>query len=94
MEQETKQRIDILKEPLARLYAKLGSGPERLESIKAQRRLATFGPNLIDENKERPILKFFGLFWGPIPWMIAVAVLNNTMGYHKHWFANRSSRSI
>jgi len=71
-----------LKEPLARLYAKLESGPEGLGSIEAQRRLATFGPNLIDEKKERPILKFFGYFWGPIPWMIEVAALLSALIDH------------
>ncbi len=34
-----------------------------------------YGPNEIEEKKTNPFLKFLCYFWGPIPWMIEVAVV-------------------
>ncbi len=42
-----------------------------------------YGPNEIAEHKTNPLLKFLSYFWGPIPWMIEVAViLSGAVG---HW---------
>jgi magnesium-transporting ATPase (P-type) len=42
-----------------------------------------FGFNDIPEEKRHPLLKFFGYFWGPLPWIIEVAaVLSAFIG---HW---------
>ncbi|ADN37296.1 plasma-membrane proton-efflux P-type ATPase [Methanolacinia petrolearia DSM 11571] len=42
-----------------------------------------FGFNDMPEEKRHPLLKFFGYFWGPIPWMIEIAaVLSAFIG---HW---------
>lgn len=48
---------------------------EGLTQAEAERRLQTVGPNLLEEKKKSLFLKFLGYFWGPIPWMIEVAVL-------------------
>jgi H+-transporting ATPase len=54
-----------------------------LSSAEATRRLAQYGPNEIAEHKTNPLLKFLSYFWGPIPWMIEVAViLSGAVG---HW---------
>ncbi len=53
---------------------KLGSSPDGLTQAEAQKRLTQYGPNEIDEKKTNPLLKFLTYFWGPIPWMIEVAV--------------------
>ena len=46
-------------------------------------RLAQYGPNEIAEHKTNPLLKFLSYFWGPIPWMIEIAViLSGAVG---HW---------
>jgi len=42
---------------------------------EARKRLEEYGPNALEEKKERPLLKFLGYFWGPIPWMIEVALI-------------------
>jgi H+-transporting ATPase len=45
--------------------------------------LAQYGPNEIAEHKTNPLLKFLSYFWGPIPWMIEIAViLSGAVG---HW---------
>ena len=50
---------------------------------EAQKRLTQYGPNEIEEKKTNPLLKFLSYFWGPIPWMIEVAVVLS--GVVQHW---------
>jgi H+-transporting ATPase len=54
-----------------------------LTSAEAQKRLVTFGLNALIEHKTSPILKFLTYFWGPIPWMIEVAIILSALA--KHW---------
>jgi len=42
---------------------------------EAQKRLTQYGPNELEEKKTNLFLKFLSYFWGPIPWMIEVAVI-------------------
>jgi hypothetical protein len=59
------------------------SSPDGLSQAEAAKRLAQYGPNEIAEHKTNPLLKFLSYFWGPIPWMIEVAViLSGAVG---HW---------
>ena len=60
--------------PMPELLKKLGSSAEGLTQAEAQKRLAEYGPNEIEEKKTNELLKFLSYFWGPIPWMIEVAV--------------------
>jgi len=53
----------------------LGSSPRGLSQAEAQKRLARYGPNEIEEKKTNPLLKFLTYIWGPIPWMIEAAVI-------------------
>jgi len=54
-----------------------------LSAAEAEKRLKEFGPNEIPEKKTSLPVKFFGYLWGPIPWMIEVAVvLSAVIG---HW---------
>jgi H+-transporting ATPase len=62
---------------------KLGSSPKGLSQAEAKKRLAEYGPNEIEEKKTNPLLKFLSYFWGPIPWMIEVAVVLS--GIVRHW---------
>jgi H+-transporting ATPase len=69
--------------PLAGVKNHLGYSPDGLSAAEAARRLAQYGPNEIAEHKTNPLLKFLGYFWGPIPWMIEIAViLSGAVG---HW---------
>ena len=62
---------------------KLESSPDGLTQAEAQKRLTQYGPNEIEEKKTNPFLKFLSYFWGPIPWMIEVAVILS--GVVRHW---------
>ena len=69
--------------PMEELQTKLGSSPDGLSQAEAQNRLTQYGPNEIEEQKTNPFLKFLTYFWGPIPWMIEVAVVLS--GVVRHW---------
>ncbi|MGA7350025.1 MAG: cation-transporting P-type ATPase, partial [Acidobacteriaceae bacterium] len=68
---------------MADLQKKLGSSPDGLSQAEAQKRLIQYGPNAIVEKKTNAFLKFLSYFWGPIPWMIEVAVILS--GVVRHW---------
>jgi H+-transporting ATPase len=59
------------------------ASPQGLSQEEAQRRLAQYGYNELPEEKVNPFLKFLSYFWGPIPWMIEVAVILS--GLLRHW---------
>ena len=74
---------DLKSLPLSEVEKRLGSTADGLTQAEAQKRLATYGPNEIEEKKTNLLLKFLSYFWGPIPWMIEVAiVLSAVVG---HW---------
>ncbi len=76
-------RRDFKSAPMPELKAELGYSPDGLSTAEATRRLAQYGPNEIAEHKTNPLLKFLSYFWGPIPWMIEIAVvLSGAVG---HW---------
>jgi len=74
---------DLKSLPLAEVEKKLGSSPDGLTQAEAQKRLAQYGPNEIEEKKTNPFLKFLTYFWGPIPWMIEAAVILSAVA--RHW---------
>ena len=74
---------DLKTLPMAEVEKKLGSSPDGLTQAEAQKRLTQYGPNEIEEKKTNPLLKFLSYFWGPIPWMIEVAVILS--GVVRHW---------
>ena len=77
-------RQDDLKSlPLPEVEKKLASSPDGLSQTEAEKRLAQYGPNEIEEKKTNEILKFLSYFWGPIPWMIEAAVVLSAVA--RHW---------
>jgi H+-transporting ATPase len=74
---------DLKTLPMPEVEKKLGSSPDGLSQAEAQKRLTQYGPNEIAEKKTNPLLKFLTYFWGPIPWMIEVAVILS--GVVRHW---------
>ena len=74
---------DLKSLPMPELEKKLASSPDGLSQAEAQKRLTQYGPNEIEEKKTNPFLKFLSYFWGPIPWMIEIAVILS--GVVRHW---------
>ena len=74
---------DLKTLPIAEVEKRLSSSPDGLTDVEAKKRLAQYGPNEIAEKKTNLFLKFLSYFWGPIPWMIEVAVILS--GVVRHW---------
>jgi H+-transporting ATPase len=69
--------------PMQELEKRLASSPNGLTQAEATKRLTQYGPNELIEKKTNALLKFLSYFWGPIPWMIEVAVILS--GVVQHW---------
>ena len=74
---------DLQSLPLEEVEQRLECSTDGLSQTEAERRLARYGPNEIVETKANPFLKFLTYLWGPIPWMIEVAVILS--GVAGHW---------
>ncbi len=58
------------------------SAPEGLPQAEALARLAQVGSNEIAQKKERPVREFLLRFWGPMPWLLELAmVLSAVLGH-------------
>jgi magnesium-transporting ATPase (P-type) len=74
---------DLKELPVAEVEKQLNSSPDGLTSAEAQTRLARHGPNEIEEEKTSSLRALLAYFWGPIAWMIEIAVvLSAALG---HW---------
>jgi len=82
-ESKPESKDDLKSIPMSELEKKLASSSEGLSQAEARKRLTQYGPNEIEEKKTNPFLKFLSYFWGPIPWMIEVAVILS--GVVGHW---------
>jgi H+-transporting ATPase len=80
---KSEAKDDLKTLPMPEVEKKLGSSPDGLTQAEAEKRLTQYGPNEIVEEKTNPLLKFLSYFWGPIPWMIEVAVILS--GVVRHW---------
>jgi H+-transporting ATPase len=61
----------------------LGVDGGGLSSAEAARRLESLGPNAIEEHRRGVLAQLASFFWGPIPWMIEVAVVLSAI--LRHW---------
>ena len=74
---------DLKTLPMPEVQKRLESSPDGLSQAEAHKRLTQYGPNELEEKKTNPFLKFLTYFWGPIPWMIEMAVILS--GVVGHW---------
>jgi H+-transporting ATPase len=74
---------DLKTLPIAEVEKRLASSAQGLTATEASTRLAKDGPNELPVKKENGLLKFLSYFWGPIPWMIEIAVILS--GVVGHW---------
>ncbi len=62
----------------------LSTDPDKgLSDGEVHLRLEKYGRNKIEEERRHPILKLFSHFWGPIPWMIEIALILTAVV--RHW---------
>jgi H+-transporting ATPase len=74
---------DLKSLPMPEVEKKLASSPAGLSQAEAAKRLTQYGPNELEEKKTNELLKFLSYFWGPIPWMIEIAVVLSAVV--RHW---------
>ncbi len=63
--------------------ARLKTSRDGLATVEAGRRLAETGPNAIAEKRRSVLAEVGSFFWGPIPWMIEVALILSAV--LRHW---------
>jgi H+-transporting ATPase len=80
---KTGPQDDLKTLPMAEAGKTLESSPDGLTEAEAKKRLTQYGPNELVEEKTNLLLKFLSYFWGPIPWMIEIAVILS--GVVRHW---------
>jgi H+-transporting ATPase len=68
---------------ISEVEKQLNTSPEGLTQDAATKRLAQYGPNELAETKTNALVQFLKYFWGPIPWMIEVALILS--GVVRHW---------
>ncbi|WP_240919925.1 plasma-membrane proton-efflux P-type ATPase [Paraglaciecola sp. 20A4] len=74
---------DLKTLPISDVKRILAASQDGLTQSEAAKRLNAYGANEIQEKKTNLFLKFLSYFWGPIPWMIEIAViLSAAVG---HW---------
>ena len=74
--------LDFTKIGLEDALKQLGTSLEGLSADDVHQRLQKYGPNALAEKKVSPILQFLSYFWGPIPWMIEVALVLSAIVQH------------
>ena len=86
-EQESSSDTDSERKPASlsvdELMSKLAASRDGLSQAEAAKRLTEYGPNELVEKKTNAFLKFLTYFWGPIPWMIEIAVILSAVA--RHW---------
>lgn len=51
------------------------SSEDGLSSGEAARRLRAYGPNEVAEKRKNPVLAFLKRYWGPMPWLLELAMV-------------------
>lgn len=60
---------------LEETLAKLNASADGLASSEASARLARLGLNAIEEKKTHPLAQYLSRYWGPMPWLLEIAIV-------------------
>lgn len=60
---------------LEETLAKLNASVDGLASSEASARLARLGLNAIEEKKAHPLAQYLSRYWGPMPWLLEIAIV-------------------
>ena len=60
--------------PIEDALRALGSVVEGLDEAEVEKRLKTYGRNEVAARKKNPIIEFLSRFWGPMPWLLELAI--------------------
>jgi len=57
------------------VFKLLATDPSGLKEEEAERRLRIYGPNAVEEEKRNAAVDFLKRFWGPMPWLLEIAIV-------------------
>ena len=66
----------------AELLARMGSTEAGLTSAEALDGVARLGPNAVEEKRIPPLFQFLKRYWGPMPWLLEVAIALSVLSGH------------
>lgn len=75
MELKVKPTSEFKKSSIDETLKFLQTTESGLNGSEAKNRLGLFGPNAIEEEKKNPLLEFVSHFWGPMPWLLELAIV-------------------
>ncbi|RPH38631.1 MAG: HAD family hydrolase, partial [Burkholderiales bacterium] len=68
--------------PVAEVFKLLRSSTDGLTEVEFQRRLQIYGFNEITEKRTNQILAFLSRYWGPMPWLLELAIVLSVVLKH------------
>ncbi len=74
MELKIKPTLEIKNISIDETYKLLEADEKGLSNAEVKKRLGLFGYNKIEEKKKNPVLEFVRRFWGPMPWLLELAM--------------------
>jgi len=72
---QVKASIDFKQSALEDTFKFLETTREGLAESSAKERLTLYGKNAVTESKSNPILDFLRRYWGPMPWLLELAMV-------------------
>jgi H+-transporting ATPase len=70
------KKQNLVEKSIDEIIRMLDVNPDKgLNNNEASQRKEKYGPNEIESEKRNPVIEFLSHFWGPIPWMIEIAVI-------------------
>ncbi|MEM3476381.1 MAG: HAD-IC family P-type ATPase, partial [Candidatus Bathyarchaeia archaeon] len=72
---KTKSTSDFKQFSIEETFKLLEASMHGLTEAEAKNRIEKFGYNEITEEKKNPFIDFFKRYWGPMPWLLELAIL-------------------
>jgi len=82
MDETVRNTSEYKRNSLEEAFKLLATSANGLNTAEAARRLDTFGLNEISEKKKSPLLQFLRRYWGPMPWLLELAMVLSFFLHH------------
>jgi H+-transporting ATPase len=70
-----KDTSDFKKTSIEATFRLLETSKKGLTKSEAKKRITNYGYNEIKEEKRHPLVEFFSRYWGPMPWLLEIAII-------------------
>jgi len=79
---ETKRTSDYKEISIEETIKLLDTSVDGLTESEAKKRLDKFGYNEVREKRRSPVLDFLSRYWGPMPWLLELAIVLSYFAHH------------